>query len=119
MSARMRLLSSCRPAVGRDERRVRARGFAPVSPLVATRAAARSALDEVRPVPLAAREEAARDRLLARVELDRAGAVGVQVPGKPAFPPAEREERARRGAADVDAPHPRLDVMAEAADRRG
>src|SRR3954454_22519077 len=76
-----------------------------------------SVLDEVRAVALPAREEAAGDRLLARVEVDGVGAVGVQVAQEAVLPAAEREEGHRRRDADVDADHPGLDVVAEAADR--
>src|SRR3954453_22057785 len=77
-----------------------------------------SVLDEVRAVALPAREEAAGDRLLARVEVDGVGAVGVQVAQEAVLPAAEREEGHRRRDADVDADHPGLDFVAEAADGR-
>src|SRR5215216_4211734 len=61
----------------------------------------RSALDEVRAAALAAREPAARDRLLAREELHGVRPVGVQVAEEGVLPAAEREERDRRRHADV------------------
>src|SRR3954447_21358763 len=78
----------------------------------------RSALDEVRAAALAAREPAARDGLLARVEVDRVRPVRVQVSEEGVLPAAEREERDRRGDADVDADHARLDLVPVAPDRR-
>src|SRR3954451_7726246 len=73
-------------------------------------------LDEVRAVALAAGEVAARDGLLARVEVDGVGAVRVQVTQERVLPAREREERDRRGDADVDADHARLDLVTVAAD---
>src|SRR3954469_12514279 len=72
-------------------------------------------LDEVAPVALAAREEAARDGLLARVELDRVRAVGVEVAEEAVLPAGEREEGDRGGHADVHADPAGLDVVAIAA----
>src|SRR4051812_4541557 len=63
------------------------------------------ALDEVRPAAGAAREPAARHGLLAGVELDRVGPVGVQVAQERVLPAREREERDRGGDPDVDADH--------------
>ena len=72
---------------------------------------------EVRPGALAGGEPAARDGLLAGVELDGVGAVGVQVAEEAVLPAGEREERDRRGDADVDADHARVDLVAKAAHR--
>src|SRR3954464_4545350 len=77
----------------------------------------RSGLYEIAP-GLATREPAARDGLLARVELDRVRPVGVQGAEERVLPAREREERDRRRDADVDADHPDLDVVAEAPDGR-
>src|SRR5581483_3583090 len=77
----------------------------------------RSALDEVRAAPLSAREPPARDGLLARVELNRVGAVRMQVAEEAVLPAAEREEGDRRRHPDVHPDHPGLDLVAEAADR--
>src|SRR5256885_16752848 len=74
-------------------------------------------LDE-EPAGLAAGEEPRRDRLLARVELDRVGAVGVQVAEEAALPAREREEGDRGRHAHVDADHPDLDVVPVAPHRR-
>src|SRR5215204_4486529 len=63
---------------------------------------------------LATREPPARDGLLARVELDRVGAVRVQVAEERVLPAREREERDRRRDADVDPDHAGLDLVAEA-----
>src|SRR5829696_796838 len=78
----------------------------------------KSALDEVGAAALAAGEPARGDGLLARVELDRVGAVGVQVAEERVLPAREREEGDGRGDADVDADHARLDLVAVAPDRR-
>src|SRR6266542_3789010 len=75
-------------------------------------------LHEVHPAPLPAREPPARDGLLAGVELDRVGAVGVEVAEEGVLPAGEREEGDGGGNADVDADHADLDVVAEATDRR-
>src|SRR5256885_11056440 len=74
-------------------------------------------LDE-EPAGLASREEPRRDRLLARVELDRVGAVRVQVAEERALPAGEREEGDRRRDADVDPDHADLDVVPVAAGGR-
>src|SRR5947209_12729317 len=75
-------------------------------PHAGLRTAWRSPLHEVRPAPLAAREPAARDRLLPREELDGVGAVGVEVAEERVLPAGEREERDGGRDADVDAHHP-------------
>src|SRR5581483_9103786 len=76
------------------------------------------ALDEVGSASLPAREPPARDGLLARVEVDRVGAVRVQVAEERVLPPAEREEGHRRRDADVHPDHAGLDLVAVAAHRR-
>src|SRR4051812_49827838 len=58
-----------------------------------------SAFHEVAPARLAGREEAAGDGLLARVELDRIGAVGMEVAQERVLPAREGEERHPRGHA--------------------
>src|SRR5688572_33316992 len=72
-----------------------------------------SVLDEVA-AGLAAREVARRDGLLARVEIDRVGAVRVEVAEEAVLPAREREEGNRGRHADVHADHPGLDVVLEA-----
>src|SRR5207244_13024774 len=53
------------------------------------------------------------DDLLARVEPHAVRAGRVEVAQERALPPDEREERHRRGDADVDADHPGLDAAPE------
>src|SRR3954467_2877492 len=67
---------------------------------------------------LAAGEVAARDGLLARVELDGVRAVRVQVAEERVLPAREREEGDGRRDPDVDADHARLDLVGVAAYRR-
>src|ERR671922_2528680 len=74
-------------------------------------------LDEVRAGAPPAREPAARDRLLSRVELDSVRAVSVQVAKERVLPARERKERHGGRDADVDADHAGLGLVAEAPHR--